>query len=154
MASLSFFSSFVLFLSFYPLPCLFHLFSVFFLVLLLLSLCFLVRDYPCILQGSRVVEIQEALEESQMALNTMNAMRHVTPFKDRVVNMLTTLSDVSGKQPGVCTPPLVSEGRNSTLWGGDEDLWQTARSRKDGRKGRSVTMSLPFSCQGSSQDLF
>ncbi|KFH09468.1 dynein heavy chain, outer arm, partial [Toxoplasma gondii MAS] len=53
------------------------------------------RDYPCVLQGGRVAEIQEALEESQMSLNTMNAMRHVAPFKERVVNMLTTLSDVS-----------------------------------------------------------
>lgn len=41
-------------------------------------------------------EIQEMLEESQMTLNTMNAMRHVAPFKERVVNMLTTLSDVAG----------------------------------------------------------
>lgn len=31
-----------------------------------------------------------------MALNTMNAMRHVVPFKERVVNMLSVLSDVSG----------------------------------------------------------
>lgn len=54
-------------------------------------------DYNCILQGGRVAEIQEQLEESQMTLNTMNAMRHVLPFKERVVNMLSTLSDVSGK---------------------------------------------------------
>ncbi|CDJ43277.1 hypothetical protein ETH_00008805 [Eimeria tenella] len=53
------------------------------------------RDYNCILQGGRVAEIQEMLEESQMTLNTMNAMRHVAPFKERVVNMLTTLSDVA-----------------------------------------------------------
>lgn len=43
-----------------------------------------------------MAEIQEMLEESQMTLNTMNAMRHVAPFKERVVNMLTTLSDVAG----------------------------------------------------------
>ncbi|OEH76364.1 dynein gamma flagellar outer [Cyclospora cayetanensis] len=53
------------------------------------------RDYSCILQGGRVSEIQEQLEESQMSLNTMNAMRHVLPFKERVVNMLSTLSDVA-----------------------------------------------------------
>lgn len=44
-----------------------------------------------------MAEIQEQLEESQMTLNTMNAMRHVLPFKDRVLNMLSTLSDVAGR---------------------------------------------------------
>lgn len=70
-----------------------------------ISSWFILSDYNCILQGGRVAEIQEQLEESQMTLNTMNAMRHVLPFKERVVNMLSTLSDVAGKS--TCTTPSV-----------------------------------------------
>ena len=43
-----------------------------------------------------MAEVQELLEESQITLNAMNAMRHVMPFKERVVNMLSSLSDVAG----------------------------------------------------------
>lgn len=31
------------------------------------------RDYPCVLSGGKVAETQEALEETMMNLNTMNA---------------------------------------------------------------------------------
>merc|ERR1719174_1978834 len=51
------------------------------------------RDYPCILVGAKVGEAQEALEESMMALNTMNAQRHSIPFKEELTTMLATLSD-------------------------------------------------------------
>merc|ERR1719440_2391045 len=53
------------------------------------------RDYPCVLQGGKVGETQEALEETMMALNTMNAQRHSLPFKDQLVGLLTTLSDTA-----------------------------------------------------------
>ena len=45
--------------------------------------------------GGRVSEIQEALDEAQAALTTMNAMKHVTPFKREVVDYLNLFSDVS-----------------------------------------------------------
>jgi dynein heavy chain len=53
------------------------------------------RDYPCCLGGGRVVEIQEALEETMMGLNTMNAQRHSIPFKEELGTMITTLSDTA-----------------------------------------------------------
>merc|ERR1719453_808771 len=51
------------------------------------------RDYPCILAPGKVGETQEALEETMMNLNTMNAQRHSIPFKEELGTMLTTLSD-------------------------------------------------------------
>jgi dynein heavy chain len=50
------------------------------------------RTYFCVLQGGKVNETQEALEESLMLLNTMNAQRQSAPFKEDVQGMLTTLS--------------------------------------------------------------
>eukprot|EP00931_Biecheleriopsis_adriatica_P081368 TRINITY_DN5469_c0_g1_i1.p1 TRINITY_DN5469_c0_g1~~TRINITY_DN5469_c0_g1_i1.p1 ORF type:complete len:4656 (-),score=1282.68 TRINITY_DN5469_c0_g1_i1:88-14055(-) len=51
------------------------------------------RDYPCVLSGGKVGETQEALEETMMNLNTMNAQRHSIPFKEELNGLLTTLSD-------------------------------------------------------------
>jgi dynein heavy chain len=51
------------------------------------------RDYPCVLAPGKVGETQEALEETMMALNTMNAQRHSLPFKEELGGLLTTLSD-------------------------------------------------------------
>ena len=45
--------------------------------------------------GSRTTEILENLEESQNDLTTMNAMKHVTPFKNEVVHYLNLFSDVA-----------------------------------------------------------
>jgi len=53
------------------------------------------REEPCILVGGKVQDIQENLEESQAKLNTMNALRHVAPFRSTVVDKLMLLSDVS-----------------------------------------------------------
>merc|ERR1719482_2032226 len=53
------------------------------------------RDYPCILVGAKVGETQEALEETMMNLNTMNAQRHSIPFKEELGTMLSTLSDTA-----------------------------------------------------------
>merc|ERR1719498_250507 len=53
------------------------------------------RDYPCVLAPGKVGEVQEALEETMMALNTMNAQRHSIPFKEELTGMLTTLSDTA-----------------------------------------------------------
>ncbi|CAK0855452.1 unnamed protein product [Prorocentrum cordatum] len=51
------------------------------------------RDYPCVLVGAKVGETQEALEETMMNLNTMNAQRHSIPFKEELTALLTQLSD-------------------------------------------------------------
>eukprot|EP00929_Paragymnodinium_shiwhaense_P087549 TRINITY_DN476_c0_g6_i1.p1 TRINITY_DN476_c0_g6~~TRINITY_DN476_c0_g6_i1.p1 ORF type:complete len:3651 (-),score=1240.57 TRINITY_DN476_c0_g6_i1:538-10725(-) len=51
------------------------------------------RDYACVLQGGKVGETQDALEESMMALNTMNAQRHSIPFKEELTGLITTLGD-------------------------------------------------------------
>merc|ERR1719197_77397 len=53
------------------------------------------RSDPCILAPGKVGEVQEALEETMMALNTMNAQRHSIPFKEELGTMLTTLSDTA-----------------------------------------------------------
>eukprot|EP00392_Amoebophrya_sp_AT5.2_P000469 g470.t1 len=53
------------------------------------------RDYPCCLSGGKVVEIQELLEETIMALNTMNAQRHSMPFKEELTTITATLSDTA-----------------------------------------------------------
>ena len=53
------------------------------------------RDYPCILSGLRVQEIMEKLEEDQMTLATLNAQRHVAPFKVDVENQIRKFSDVN-----------------------------------------------------------
>ena len=52
------------------------------------------REYLCRL-GPKVSEIQEGLDDAQAALTTMNAMKHVAPFKNEVVNYLYIFSDVS-----------------------------------------------------------
>eukprot|EP00392_Amoebophrya_sp_AT5.2_P015403 g15605.t1 len=54
-----------------------------------------VRDYPCCMAPGRVGEVQEILEETVMALNTMNAQRHSIPFKEELGTMIMTLSDTA-----------------------------------------------------------
>jgi len=51
-------------------------------------------DAPCTL-GGNIQDIQEKLEEHIMALNQMNAMRYVTPFKSVVTEKIGLLSDVA-----------------------------------------------------------
>lgn len=51
-------------------------------------------DQPCTL-GGNIQDIQDKLEEHIMALNQMNAMRFVTPFKAEVNEKITLLSEVS-----------------------------------------------------------
>lgn len=53
------------------------------------------RDYPCILNGMSVMKIQEKLEEDQMLLATLNAQRHVAPFKPIVESQIRIFGDVS-----------------------------------------------------------
>lgn len=50
-------------------------------------------DVPCTL-GGNIQDIQEKLEEHVVALNQMNAMRYVTPFKSVVTEKIGLLSDV------------------------------------------------------------
>lgn len=52
------------------------------------------REYFCRL-GPKVSEIQEGLEDAQAALTTMNAMKHVTPFKNEVMEYSAIFSEVS-----------------------------------------------------------
>jgi dynein heavy chain len=49
---------------------------------------------PCTL-GGNIQDIQDKLEEHIMALNQMNAMRYVTPFKSEVLDKIFMLSEVS-----------------------------------------------------------
>ena len=49
---------------------------------------------PCTL-GGNIIEITEKLEEHIMALNQMNAMRYVTPFKAIVTDRISVLSDAA-----------------------------------------------------------
>ncbi|GAW80117.1 dynein heavy chain [Plasmodium gonderi] len=53
------------------------------------------RDYACILVGSRVIEIQESLEESQILLNNINSTKYSKPFKSKLLLLLNKLSDCS-----------------------------------------------------------
>ncbi|CDI77652.1 hypothetical protein EPH_0029460 [Eimeria praecox] len=63
------------------------------------------RDYYCILQGGRVAEVQELLEESQMTLNAMNAM-HTIESWTKVQVLWTSLEpvftggDIAKQMPG------------------------------------------------------
>jgi len=50
-------------------------------------------DAPCTL-GGNIQDIQEKLEEHIIALNQMNAMRYVKPFKSVVTEKIGQLSDV------------------------------------------------------------
>jgi dynein heavy chain len=45
--------------------------------------------------GGNIQDIQEKLEEHIMALNQMNAMRYVTPFKTIVVEKITSLAETA-----------------------------------------------------------
>jgi hypothetical protein len=45
--------------------------------------------------GGNIQDIQERLENDIMALNQMNAMRFVTPFKSIVVEKITQLSETA-----------------------------------------------------------
>ena len=47
------------------------------------------------LGGLKVGEIIERLDEDQMTLSTLNANRHVTPFKADVENKIKVFSDVN-----------------------------------------------------------
>lgn len=51
-------------------------------------------DQPCTL-GGNIQDIQDKLEEHIMALNQMNAMRYVTPFKSEVIEKISLLADVA-----------------------------------------------------------
>ncbi|KJP89460.1 hypothetical protein AK88_00903 [Plasmodium fragile] len=53
------------------------------------------RDYACILVGSKVTEIQESLEESQILLNNINSTKYSKPFKSKLLLLLNKLSDCS-----------------------------------------------------------
>lgn len=53
------------------------------------------RDYACILVGSKVIEIQESLEESQILLNNINSTKYSKPFKSKLLLLLNKLSDCS-----------------------------------------------------------
>lgn len=53
-----------------------------------------VVEQPCML-GGNIVDLQETLEEHIMALNQMNAMRYVTPFKQEVGDCIHQYNEVS-----------------------------------------------------------
>eukprot|EP00820_Chromera_velia_P029268 Cvel_12266.t1-p1 / transcript=Cvel_12266.t1 / gene=Cvel_12266 / organism=Chromera_velia_CCMP2878 / gene_product=Dynein gamma chain, flagellar outer arm, putative / transcript_product=Dynein gamma chain, flagellar outer arm, putative / location=Cvel_scaffold794:55107-67642(+) / protein_length=1727 / sequence_SO=supercontig / SO=protein_coding / is_pseudo=false len=88
------------------------------------------RDYDCCLKGQSVADIQEGLEESQMALNTMNAQRHVAPFKEEVVNLLATLSDVSDTIERWTKVQMLWTSLESVFTGGDIAKQMPAEAKK------------------------
>lgn len=51
-------------------------------------------DKPCVLGGD-IQDLTDKLEEHMNALNQMNAMRYVAPFKQEVTDKITLLSDVA-----------------------------------------------------------
>lgn len=53
-------------------------------------------DTPCKL-GGNIQDIQEKLEEHIMALNQMNAMRYVTPFKSIVAEKISVLGETADR---------------------------------------------------------
>lgn len=53
-------------------------------------------DTPCKL-GGNIQDIQEKLEEHIMALNQMNAMRYVTPFKAIVAEKISVLGETADR---------------------------------------------------------
>ena len=52
------------------------------------------REDPCLIGGT-IQEIQEKLEEHQMAIAQMNAMRYVKPFQEEVTQKINNLSETS-----------------------------------------------------------
>lgn len=46
------------------------------------------RDGPCVLNGTVVGDINEKLDEDSQLLASLNAQRHVAPFKDRVLKAI------------------------------------------------------------------
>lgn len=48
-----------------------------------------------VLGGLCVTDITERLEEDQMTLSSINAQRHVTPFKKQVEELIRRFSDTS-----------------------------------------------------------
>ena len=52
-------------------------------------------DAACCTLGGNIQDIQDKLEEHIMALNQMNAMRYVTPFKTEVTEKIFQLSEVA-----------------------------------------------------------
>lgn len=77
------------------------------------------RDHPCVLSGGRVGEVQEQLEETMMALNTMNAMRHSTPFKSQLSDLLVSLADAMDMIEKWTKVQLLWTGLESVFTGGD-----------------------------------
>lgn len=52
-------------------------------------------EQDCMLAGLKVQTILELLEEDQMVLGSLNAQRHVLPFKEEVEKKIHTFSDVN-----------------------------------------------------------
>ena len=77
------------------------------------------RDCPCVLSGGRVAEVQEQLEETMMALNTMNAMRHSTPFRPQLGDLLVSLADTMDMIEKWTKVQLLWTGLESVFTGGD-----------------------------------
>lgn len=53
------------------------------------------KNVEACMLGGNIQDIQEKLEEHIMALNQMNAMRYVTPFKTIVLEKITSLSETA-----------------------------------------------------------
>jgi len=53
------------------------------------------RDVPCVLNGVVVGDITERMDEDGQTLASLNAQRHVAPFKDRVVTKIEEISSAS-----------------------------------------------------------
>ena len=77
------------------------------------------REYPCVLAGGRVAELQEQLEETMVTLNSMNAMRQSVAFREPLTALLESLSDAADTLDKWTKVQLLWTSLESVFTGGD-----------------------------------
>lgn len=88
------------------------------------------RDQPCILGGLKVAEIVELLEDDQMTLTTLNAQRHVGPFKEEVEKQIRIFSDVNETLDLWIKVQMLWTSLEAVFTGGDIAKQMPGESRK------------------------
>ena len=88
------------------------------------------RDQPCILGGLKVAEIVELLEDDKMTLTTLNAQRHVGPFKEEVEKQIRIFSDVNETLDLWIKVQMLWTSLEAVFTGGDIAKQMPGESRK------------------------